>query len=70
MIIFNQTVPSDTWLISHNATTVPTVSVTVLHEGNYVLALPASVEVVDDTTIKVTFTVPRIGVAVLRAGGL
>lgn len=69
MLIFKQVSPSAAWVITHNGVSLPSVSVTVLHNGQQKMIYPASVEVVDNVTIKVTFSQPFAGTAIVRSGG-
>lgn len=70
MLIYKQTTPSTEWLITHNAEFIPSVNVTVMHGGKLQMILPLSVEIVDAVTVKVTFSAPHTGTAVIRSGGI
>ena len=70
MLIFKQDTPSSTWTITHSEVGMPTVSVTVLNNGKQELMYPASVEIVNATTVKISFTMPFTGTATVRFGGI
>ena len=70
MVVFKQDTPSTLWTIAHKEGANPIVSVVVDHNGKQEMILPLMVEVVDATTVKVSFTKPYSGVALVRAGGV
>ena len=63
----DQVVPATEWTMQHNlGTLAPIVDVYVTIDGNQTKILPASVEVLDANSVKVTFSNPRAGSAGVR----
>jgi len=62
-----QSEPAAEWIVYHNlGTMAPVVDVYVDHEGKRQKIIPLGVELIDNLSLKVTFTVPRAGVAAVR----
>lgn len=62
-----QETPSTVWEIYHNlGTFAPVIDVLVQHKGETHKILPQGVIVVDNRTVRVTFSVPRTGTAAIR----
>lgn len=64
-----QTLPATEWVITHNlhgsGASVPIVDVFVDVDGLVQKIIPASIEIVDNTTVRVTFSVLRSGFAIV-----
>lgn len=62
-----QSAAASEWTIVHNlGTTAPVVDVYVDHNGAVEKILPANVQVIDSTTVKVVFSSARSGYAAVR----
>lgn len=62
-----QDVAAAEWNITHNLNTLaPVVDVFIDYEGAVQKIIPASVQVIDAATVKVTFTEARSGTAAIR----
>lgn len=65
----DQPTASTEWIITHNlggaGNSIPIVDVFVDVNGLVQKIIPASIEIVDNTTVKVTFSVDRAGFAVV-----
>lgn len=55
--------PATDWLITHGMGRDVIADVSVLVDGNYEKILPKSIQVVDENTVKVSFSVPFKGKA-------
>lgn len=60
-----QTEPSDTWLINHKRNLIPVVQVYVIKDGMEQRILPKEVIIVDLDNVRIEFTTPITGRAVL-----
>lgn len=58
-----QEVPATDWVIVHGMGRDVICDVSVLVDGEYQKILPKSIQVVDDSTVKVSFSVPFKGKA-------
>jgi hypothetical protein len=66
IVMHTQKVPSQTWLIKHNLTRLPLVTVNVDYDGVTMTMLAGAVTHVDANTVSVTFTTPHAGTASLK----
>lgn len=60
-----QTEPSDVWLINHKRSLIPVVQVYVIKDGMEQRILPKEVIIVDLDNVRIEFTTPITGRAVL-----
>ena len=62
-----QNIPSDSWNIAHNMNVKPTVQVYVIREGysEYERIMPKEIQIVDDNHVRILFSIPMIGKAIL-----
>ena len=63
MFQFEQSTPSDTWVLVHNLKDYPIVDVYVMHEGELQKMLPNEVVYTDLDTCTILFTQPYSGYA-------
>lgn len=65
-VVHTQHAATSEWIIKHNIDGIPMVTTEVEHESELTPILPYTVEMVDDATIRVTFTSDRLGTARLK----
>ena len=59
-----QTVAASTWVVVHNLnTSVISCDCQIVHEGTLTKVIPHGVEIVDDNTVNILWTIPRTGLA-------
>lgn len=62
-----QSVASDVWEIDHGLNTLqPAINVWIPVNGVYTAILPAEVRVIDSNHLRVTFSAPQVGSAVVN----
>lgn len=62
-----QTAPLEVWRIAHGLNLLaPMVSVSIMHLGARHTIEPKDIEVIDENTVDVHFSIPRTGSAVVR----
>ena len=60
-----QTTPSTNWIVKHSSMTAPFVTCQVHVDGVLTVIIPVSVELIDATTVSITFSTPRTGEVVI-----
>lgn len=60
-----QSAESIEWVINHQMGRYPVINVYVTSDATTKIVFPSNVEVIDDMTCKLSFSIPRSGIAIL-----